>query len=71
MTQQVGPRPKTLGMQVVELRLGRPIEDVIREWHYDDGLSQQEVAARLGLSSGTLSRWMERLGIPVRPRVAA
>ena len=58
-------------MQVVELRLGRSIEDVIREMHYEQGLTQEQVAEKIGVHGATLSRWMEKLGLPVRARTAA
>lgn len=54
-------------MQLVEARLGRPIEDVIREI-YDAGGMQREVAEALGIDVSTVSQWMARLGIPARSR---
>lgn len=55
-------------MQLVEARLGRPLEDVIRELYVDQGRMQREVAKTLGIDTGTLSRWMRELGIDARPK---
>lgn len=56
---------KTRQMQVIEHRLGRPIEDYIRE-QYAAGATQLEIANDLGLSFTTVSRWMAQLGIEAR-----
>jgi DNA invertase Pin-like site-specific DNA recombinase len=56
---------KTRQMQVIEHRLGRPIEAYIRE-RYDAGASQAEIADELGLTFTTVSRWMAQLGIEAR-----
>ncbi len=37
------------------------------ELYVRDGLTVREVAARLGITAGAVSRWMERLDIPARP----
>ncbi len=54
-------------MQLVEARLGRPVEDVIREV-YDAGGMQKDVANALGIEVSTVSRWMAYLGIDARPK---
>jgi DNA-binding MarR family transcriptional regulator len=54
-------------MQLVELRLGRPLEDVIREV-YESGGMQRDVAEVLGIDVSTVSRWMRELGIAARRR---
>lgn len=53
-------------MQITEHRLGRPLEDVLRELYVDEGLTVKQVAARLGVSSASISRWMSELGIEAR-----
>lgn len=58
-------QPKTPAQQVVEVRYGRPVGDVIREL-YGAGRSQSEVASELGISRQTLALWMAREGIAVR-----
>lgn len=59
-------RPKTFAMQLVEAREGRPLEDLIDELYVRGGLTQQQVADRLGITNSALSRWMSALGIPTR-----
>ncbi len=59
-------RPKTWAMQAVEAREGRTLEDLIEELYQRDGLTQVEVANRLGITNSALSRWMAALGIPTR-----
>lgn len=54
-------------MLLVEARLGRPVEDVIREV-YDRGGMQKDVAEALGVEGSTVSRWMKDLDILARPR---
>lgn len=59
-------RPKTWAMKAVEAREGRLIEDLIDELYRRDGLTQEQVADRLGITNSALSRWMTTLGIPTR-----
>lgn len=65
--QQQVVRQKTWAMRLVEMRKGRSLEELINEMYHDDGLTQLEVAAKLGVTDSTLSRWMVALGIPTRP----
>lgn len=57
---------KSRGMQLVERRLGRPMEDVLRELYVDQGLTVKQVGKTLGVSGPTVSRWMADLGIEAR-----
>lgn len=57
---------KSRGMQLVEHRLGRPLADVLQELYVDEGLTVKQVAARIGVSSASVSRWMAELGIEAR-----
>lgn len=59
-------RPKTWAMQLVEAREGRALEDLIDQLYVREGLTQAEVAGRLGITNSALSRWMTALGIPTR-----
>lgn len=53
-------------MLLVEARLGRAVEDVIREV-YEKGGDQSEAALRLGVDRSTVSRWAKDLGIVRQP----
>lgn len=61
-------RRKTHMMQLVEARMGRPLEELVPEllnkYRY-----QFEVARELGISESLLSRWMAMLGIEVRREI--
>jgi transcriptional regulator with XRE-family HTH domain len=53
-------------MQLVEAREGRTLEDLIDQLYVREGLTQAQVADRLGVTNSALSRWMTTLGIPTR-----
>ena len=59
------PVLKTRAMQVVEITHGEPIDDLLRRLYLTECLTQAEVADRLGLDQGTVSRWMREFGIDV------
>jgi transposase len=62
-----GPtRVKSAGMQLVEQRFDRPIDDLLRELYDDEGLTQDQIADRIGVDVTTVRRWMERFGIRTR-----
>lgn len=75
--QQISVRPKTRGMLLIEQRQGEPLETTLHRLYEVEGLTQQQIAGRLGIDTGTVSRWMTALGIearylgPRRPEVAA
>jgi transposase len=54
-------------MQRVEHRIGRSLEEFFQERYVAGGQDQRQVADELGVNVGTVSRWMDRLGIPARP----
>lgn len=58
---------KSAAQQILEGQLGRPLPDVLHEWYHRDGLTQAEIAAKLGgLDQSTVTRWMRQFGIAVR-----
>lgn len=63
MQQQV---LKSRGMQLVEQRTGRPIDVTLRELYLDQGLTVDAVAETLGITKGTVSRWLAHFGIRTR-----
>lgn len=50
--------------QAIEAREGRTIPELLNRLYHTDGLNQAEVAARLGVSSMTIRRWMRKYDIP-------
>ena len=65
MEQQVVYR--TREMQRIEAREGRPMDAILRDLYLDRQLTVEQVADGLGLTKGTISRWLERFGIESRP----
>jgi transposase len=64
-------RIKSRREQVVSARNGgREVPDLIRELYVDEGLSQEDVAGRLGVHRATVVRWMAEFGIQTRDRRA-
>lgn len=53
-------------MQVLEARLGRPMDQILRELYVDQGKTLEEVGTELGITKGAVSRWLEKFGIPAR-----
>lgn len=53
-------------MQVLQARLGRPLEVVVEELYVDQQKTLAEVATQLGIGESTLSRWLPQLGIVAR-----
>jgi transposase len=56
----------TKPMRVTEARLGRPLRDHLEQRYVRDGLTARQLGAELGVSDGTILRWLARLGIETR-----
>lgn len=56
--------------QIVEAHFDAPVPDLIRLFYVEDGLSQDQLAEKLGVSRGTVIDWMKKYGIPTRDRRA-
>jgi transcriptional regulator with XRE-family HTH domain len=61
---------KGRGEQIVEARFDVPVPELIRLFYVQDGLSQDQLAEKLGVSRGTVIDWMRKYGIPTRDRRA-
>ena len=59
---------KSRAEQAVEARYGEPVAAILRRLYHDDGLSQEEIADRLGTSRSSVIRWMATYRIPTRDR---
>ena len=57
---------KSTAQQMLEAELGRDLPALLEELYGRDGLSQAEIAEKLGLDASTVSRWMRQWGIPLR-----
>lgn len=65
--QQISVGPvKTRAMQLVEQRLGQSLEGFLRQRYTAEQRTTQEIADEIGVSNGTISRWMAALGIETR-----
>jgi transposase-like protein len=65
----IAPNPtatiKSRAMQIVEHRMGEPVEQVVRRL-YAEGMSQQRIAEVIGISRRTVIYWMQAFGIETR-----
>jgi len=57
-------------MQFLEAEHGQPIDELLRDLYEVQGLDMEEIATRLNLTKGTVSRWMANFGIRARRRKA-
>ena len=57
---------RTREMQVLEAAHGQPIDAILRDLYVRQGLTVDAVGDALGVTKGTISRWLERCGIPAR-----
>ena len=55
---------KTRKMIELEEKYGKPIDEIIYEMYVENDMSQEKIAGTFGISQGSLSSWMMRLGIP-------
>lgn len=56
------PNP-THAQALVQLRTGRPVDEVLRDLYVERGLSQVEVAAELGITRNTVAMWLREFRI--------
>jgi DNA-binding transcriptional regulator LsrR (DeoR family) len=53
-------------VRAIEKRHGKPLEQILRELYYDEGLTQAEVGKRLRVPAGSVGGWLIRFGINQR-----
>lgn len=53
-------------MTAIADRLGKPVDEALRDLYIERGWSLPEIGAEWGVGVPTLSRWMKELGIPTR-----
>lgn len=64
MMQEMSNTPNlTHAQQLIELRTGRVVRDLLREMYVDRGLSQGAIASELGVSRMTVAMWLREFGI--------
>jgi transposase-like protein len=65
---------KTRAMQLIERQIEEDLEVFLRRRYLVEGASTVQIAAELGVNSGTVSRWMAHFDVEARlmgPRKAA
>lgn len=61
---------RTHAQELVTLRTGRPVDEVLRDLYVDQGLSQVEIAAELGITRVTVAMWLREFHIE-KPAIPA
>ena len=49
--------------ELIALRHGRPVPEILRDLHVSCGMSQVAVAAELGVTRQTVAMWLREYGI--------
>jgi transposase len=56
-------RTKTRGQQLMEAKLGIPIDQALYRLYVVQGLDQKDIAAEWGIDRATVSRWLRDFNI--------
>lgn len=54
---------QTHAQELVSLRTGKPVEQVLRELYVERGMTQAEMAAELGITRVTVAMWLREFRI--------
>lgn len=54
---------RTHAQELVALRTGRDLGELLREMHVERGLSQGAIADELGVSRNTVAMWLREFGV--------
>lgn len=60
----------THAQELVTLRTGRPVAELLRELYVRDRRSQEEIATELGVARLTVAMWLREFGIDRSERKA-
>jgi hypothetical protein len=58
---------RTHAQELVTLRNGRPVEELLRELYVEQRLSQVAIAAELGITRVTVAMWLREFGLERPP----
>jgi DNA-binding XRE family transcriptional regulator len=61
---------RTHAQELVTLRTGRPVEEVLQELYVERRLSQADIASELGITRVTVAMWLREFGIDRDPITA-
>uniref|UniRef100_A0A6M3MDS5 Putative sigma-70 region domain containing protein n=1 Tax=viral metagenome TaxID=1070528 RepID=A0A6M3MDS5_9ZZZZ len=53
-------------LELKEIEIGEPVKEFIERKYWDEGLSPKQIGELLNLKTGTVTSWMNRLGVQFR-----
>lgn len=57
---------KTPYMKRIEEKFGKPIDVLLRNLYHGESMTLEAIGEQLDLDHSTVSRWMDRFGIPTK-----